>query len=478
MRLPLYELAVDGQSNRNPEGPTITIKGSGMTEQTPESLLSNFPIFRINDRLLYSTEEVVTDTWTFEMSAPVRANGVLLSTTGYTDGSGYYIRLNNGYFTLVGITSGITRLMRNYIIPRDVTGKVVDVKHVALVNVNDIVKCYVNYELAVEIDIPVQYRKGNVNLLGYERGSIYNYNGDIEYVGFTPRVTLPPEMFYRPNLDRDKSLDNSFFVDEPYDISDTTIRAVRNVRSFLDHVLVSYSNGELVSYSRPQGTGEGNVITDVSVDESKNVTFTLDSGETIEVGNSGEMIVKESGTVLEGGSGYKVGNRLLDIQVSGNALSLNTHGQVTIAEISESNPDLNTCVVLTSQSTAATKYVYGTDGFSVQRYSVLQYGDDMGYLSADRYVLEPGAYYVEGTYAVSSGEDAKIVLRDPDGNVLLDFGVISTGTTALNKFSNCILTGTFSISKDTPIDIAERARVNLYSSYDDPRCFLKIYKVK
>lgn len=482
MKLPIYEISKDGYGNKNPEGPAFTMYGTEV-EQTNESLLSDITQFKINSPIAYVTEEDVKTNWTAEFVIDNMVSGaILLSTTTFADGTGIEIRYSPGLVRVAYKNNGSTA---GYTYTRFNTGDDVPSTNYsfAIVKIGNVLKYYIDGKFRNQAEINESYVNGNVILLGAltSDGVVSGTVGTFYSVGFSPEVELTESMLQKVPFSRTKDTDNSFFIDERYSAMDLAVAPVVDFSSFENSILTVLADGTVESFKRPRGTTVGNHVTQLEINESNEVIFTLDDDSTLNAGVRPAVVEQTVGTAITGTGTYYVSGELLPTVTSGNGIEF-VEGRISMSPNGRQSPDYSKYVVLEARANSSRGW-FGkkeqskpTDSLPIP-YTVSESINPIGKRTENGYRLDVGEYYVQGFAAPSLGPRSKFVIRTDDGTVLHDSGYLNSSNNATVYVTSHEIATKFTLLKPAIIELIEDSP-SLYADTEERlRIKLEIFKV-
>lgn len=483
MKLPIYELAKDGSGNANVEGPDLTVVGPGSAQPYRPDLLTPYSTFILEGAVGYQTTVESTQDWTLEV-VPRNGgviNGTVISSSGIRSREdGWSVRVqSNAMYIHYSSTDNSYYEGRFLYLPKLMQG---ESRPWRIVKYRGILTFYFGDDLVWEVALLPTKLVGTINLMAnITNGSASNSpTAPIERVRFNPDHTLEPSLFYRPKDKRDKAYDNSKFVDEDYLISDTDLYAVESFSSYLDRVIVKYSDGELESFHRPQGTDTGNYISDIALADGE-YTVTLNDGTEFAAGTAPETKI-EIASDIPTGSGYKVDNQLLPFATMGNLYYLED-GQLKANLFTRNSLDYAARIRLTAGYSAAEATANAAER-DVNGWSEI----DVTYTLGKTPITEirdgvvhllPGRYYVDGRL-VQHGADGWLgTLTDADNNILVSTALKVASRSVYGELNYAVLQGTFLVSKPTALKVRWKSAMSIAFTFTDSINLvnLEIFKV-
>lgn len=491
MKLPIYELGIDGQSNLNTEGPELRQVGTGTTETSRDDILREYKTFDVIGRIAYLTETEATDDWTLEVvpgSTPL--NGILISSDTYTLREyGFAIQLHTygiriSYSYNRGFTNGYSS---NIPAKRRVAKPTYQLVKLGYT-------LYVYYDGVLEFTAPLSttYIKGKVVLLGTSTptGSVgNNVPGNYDRVRFNPGLTLEPTMFIRAYDSLVKDVDLSNFAHSEIVVGDTVTKAVDLISTYKNHVIIKYTDTTMEAYYRPLGADKGNWFTEVKIDAEGIVSAKLNDGAVEVLGPRPPRKFTATGPELKG-TGYKVGDKLLPIRTEGNLFYLED-GLLKSNPMTKQTLNLGNRVRATlSANKARTEELITPDknelGQVIDKYytfrptysqSKSKIGKEMCVGTNHTFMFNRGVYWIDGYVRVKTNISATIEIRDSDRKCLLDLGYVGTLTSNYGEDSNVIVRGLVYLYQDSEMLVAISG-TSTNSAFQDTRLLdLNFYKV-
>lgn len=483
MKLPIYELAKDGSGNANVEGPDLTVVGPGSAQPYRPDLLTPYPTFILEGAVGYQTTVESTQDWTLEV-VPRNGgliNGTVISSSGIRSlADGWSVRIQSNAMLIYYSSTGNSYYQGPWrYLPVLMRG---ESRPWRIVNYRGTLTFYFGDDLVWEVALIPTKLVGTVNLMAnVANGKASNSpTVPMERVLFNPDHTLEPSLFYRPKGNRDKAYDNSKFVDEDYLISDTDLYAVESFSSYQDRVIVKYTDGELESFHRPQGTDTGNYISDIALADGE-YTVILNDGTEFAAGTAPETKIEIAGDIPTG-SGYKVANQLLPFATMGNLYYLEG-GQLKANLFTRNSLDYAARIRLTAGYSAAEATANAadldTDGWSEIDVTYTLGKTPITEIRDGVVHLLPGRYYVDGRLVQHTYRSWLGALTDANNNILVSTVMKVASKELYSELNYAALQGEFIVSEPTALKVRWKSDLPLTFTFLDSINLvnLEIFKV-